>query len=156
MEHAQLHKNALDHYRRLVALLYREIGVLKESNHPLARKAKKTDPLFAQASRKQRAKFIYGLTLAQTDPAQIATEYYTRSGLTLDDVHDAFANGRWAGYDGRCSYGGPLWASIAETAISLGNALQQQVWHDIQPLLATVKTLEHNNGHITTKYPQLD
>jgi hypothetical protein len=155
MEHAQLRQTALDDYRRLVALLYREIGVLRTSNHALASKAKKNDALFCQA-RKQRAKDIYRVTLSQTDPAQIAAEYHTLSGLTLQDLHEAFANGRWAGYDGRCSYGGPRWATIADTTINLGNALQQQAWNDIPPILDTIKTLQHNNGYITEKYPQLD
>ena len=156
MEPAQLRKTALDHYRRLVALLYREIGVLKPNNHALASKAKKTDALFNEATRKQRAKDIYRLTLAQTDPAQITAPYQTRSGLTLDDIHEAFASGTWRGHNGTYSFGGPRWATIAATTIQLGNALRQQAWNDIPPLLTTINTLQHNNGRITTKYEQLD
>jgi hypothetical protein len=156
MKEAQLTVAALNHYRRLVALLYREIGVLRDANHSLARKAKAKDPLFQNETRKSRARDIYRATLSQTEPQKIAAAYESRSGLSLKEVHEAFASGQWKNRSGEYSFGGPRWALIAETALKLGVALEHQRVSELSGLIATVLTLEHNNGRITQKYSQLD
>jgi hypothetical protein len=156
MDDTQLRVAALDHYRRLVSLVYREIGVLRASHHPLAAKAKAKDPLFKNETRKGRARDIYRMTLAETDPVRIAAAYENRSGLSLMEIHEAFLNGKWGNRFGGYSYGGPRWARITETALKLGSALQNGSASELSRVIRTVLTLEHNNGRITEKYSQLD
>ena len=65
MDETAIRARGLNYFRRTVALLYREIGVLKPFNHPgVAVKAKFSEPFFAD--RKVQAKQLYKLSI--TDP----------------------------------------------------------------------------------------
>ena len=152
----QIRSLALDHYRRLVALLYREVGVIRKSHHAQVFAKIRQDPLFQPTSRKDRARQLYKLTLSEMTPSGIEAPFVRQSGLTVQDIHEAFVNGNWLNYSGGYSYGGPRWALIAETALKLRAAIEAEAYSEIEDLLQKVKGLKHNNGLIIAKYPQLD
>ena len=65
----QMRLEALDTFRRLVALLYREIGVLNSRNHPeLAGKRKLESGFFATPARTIIARQVYQRTRPAPDP----------------------------------------------------------------------------------------
>lgn len=152
MNDASIRAKGLDYFRRTVAMLYREVGVLKPKNHPsLAKKAKLAEPFFAD--RKAQAKQLYKLSLTDRMLDLTLDRYEKRTGLSLKDVHDVFAEGTWGSPP---SFGGPKWAEIAATAIDLGNALGEQRWGEVAELTQVVDSLEHNNGRLIDKFSQLD
>jgi atypical dual specificity phosphatase len=68
----QMRLEALDTFRRLVALLYREIGVLNSRNHPeLAGKRKLESGFFATPARKIIARQVYQRTRPAPEPEAI-------------------------------------------------------------------------------------
>ena len=152
MSAGSVQKRALDYFRRLVALIYREIGVLKFANHPeIAKKALLQGGFFGP-DRKERAKQIYRLTITDSIRDQIVARYVKQTGLSLDDVAVAFETGRWQG----AAFGGPKWGKIVRSTIELGNAIQNGTWDDAERLLAEIDRLEHNTGRIVSKFVQLN
>lgn len=152
----KLRSQALDYLRRLVALAYREIGVLETRNHKaIAAKAKRDDGFFG-TGRKERAKQLYRMTLAETATAKILDLYERQTGLSLENVLDAFENGEWRNPSGEFSYGGPKWASIVRCTIQLRDAIGNEAWAEIEELLKRINTLEHNTARIVEKFSQLD
>jgi hypothetical protein len=151
-----IQKRGLDYFRRVVALVYREIGVLRASNHQaIASKANAAGGFFG-LDRKAQAKQLYKLSLADISITQTLGRYAKRTGLTLEDVHEAFRAGNWGSASGRFAFGGPKWAAITKAAIQLGSAIQDQDWPEVERLADLVDTLEHNNGRIVGKFVQLD
>jgi hypothetical protein len=149
---SEIHTKAADTYRRLVAVLYREIGVLDERNHAeLAKKRVKAFGFFATPQRKIMAKDAYQKTKKSTDLDSTSRSLQQVTGLTLADVHRAFAEGKWAG----SGFGGAKWARIAEVTASLREALMANDTDRITELLSVVQTLEHNNGKVVSKFPEL-
>lgn len=152
----KLRSEALDYFRRLVALTYREIGVLETRNHEAVAAKAKRDGGFFGDERKKRATQLYRMTLAETATAKILNPYERQTGLSLEDVLDAFENGEWRNSSGGFSYGGPKWASIVRCAIQLRDAIGNETWVEIEELLKRINTLEHNTGRIVVKFSQLD
>jgi hypothetical protein len=153
---ADVQKRGLDYFRRVVALVYREVGVLRASNHKaLFSKANIPGGFFGQ-DRKAHARRLYKSSLSDNSITQTLERYKRRTGLTLEDVHEAFDAGNWRLASGVCAFGGPKWASIANVAIQLGSAIQGQIWPEVARLADSVETLEHNNGKIIKKFAQLD
>jgi hypothetical protein len=152
----QMHLEALDTFRRLVALLYREIGVLNPRNHPeLAGKRKLESGYFATPARKIMARQVYQRTKPAPDPEAITYEFETLTGLSLHDIEGAFREGTWKNALGGYSYGGPKWASIARATISLRDAIVNHDASGMRHLLREINGLEHNNGRIVTKFSEL-
>jgi hypothetical protein len=153
---SQVRNQALNHFRHLVALLYREIGVLQPRHHEtIAAKAKLSGGFFGP-NRKERALQLYRLTRAETDSRRILDPYSNQTGLKLDDLLEAFAYGRWQNRAGQFSFGGPRWAQIADFAIRLREVIERESWAQVPHLLAEVVKLNHNSGRIVDKYSQLD
>jgi hypothetical protein len=151
-----IQRPGLDYFRRMVALVYREIGALKVSNHHLfASKANLAGGYFGQA-RKVQAKQLYKLSLTDTSITQTLERYSKRTGLTLEDAHEAFSTGNWHSASGVYLFGGPKWATITSVAIQLRLAIQDQNWPEVARLANLVETLEYNNGKIFAKFAQLD
>ncbi len=152
---AALQKRGLNYFRHVVRLVYREIGVLNESNHKVIfSKANITGGFFGQ-NRKAAAREIYKSSLSDTSITQTLGRYAKSTGLTLQEVHEAFRDGNWSLASGICKFGGPKWAAIASAAIQLGLAIQGQAWPEVARLTDLVDTLEHNNGKIIDKFGQL-
>lgn len=147
--------DAVEAFRRLVSLLYREIGVLKTRNHPrVAAKAKLGAPFFQD--RKGEAKRIYRETRDENQPHRILDSYTAQTGLTLEDIREAFEQGDWKTSSGSIAYGGLKWAKVAEFTQALCNSIDQDDEERLAALMTRLPTLQHNNGLIIKKFSQLD
>ena len=158
MESAQIavQKRGLDYFRRVVALIYREIGVLRLRHHRLiASKAKLVGELFGP-DRKVQAKRLYKLSLTDTSITQTLGRYEQRTGLTLQDVYEASRDWNWSCASGNVSFGERRWAAITKAGIELAAAIQSNDWLAVGRLADLVDKLEHNSGRITGKFTQLD
>ena len=148
---------ALDTFRKLVAFLYREIGVLDFHNHrELAAKRKLEFGFFSTPARKTMSRELYRKTRQHAEPMSILHAFEEHTGLSLHDIEHAFREGDWKNSSGSYSYGGPKWASIAQATISLLAAITEHDTAAIKRLLQEVSRLKHNNGRIVDKFRQLD
>ena len=146
---------ALETYRKLVSLLYREIGAMLRNNHSeLYDGSKLADSGFA-GQRKKRAREIYCESRADQDPDAIANRYRRETGLSLEQVHEAFRDGDWLLGRTKHSFGGPKWAKIAEVAIDLRNSLRDGDHAAARLLIKQVGALHHNNGRVVDKFVEL-
>lgn len=151
-----MQNRSLDYFTRVVALVYREIEVLRTSHHRLiASKANLVGGFFGP-DRKAQAKQLYKLSLTDTSVTQTLGRYERRTGLTREDVNEAFRDGNWSTASGAFAFGGPKWAAITRTAMQLASAIQGQDWPEVGRLTDLVNTLEHNNGKLVRKFVQLD
>jgi hypothetical protein len=138
---AAIQKRGIDYFRRAVALIYREIGVLRVANHKvIAEKANMTGGFFGP-DRKMQAKQLYKLSLTDSSVAHTRARYLKRTGLTLEEVHEAFHAGSWRSASGGFAFGGPKWAAISAAAIELGSAIQAKAWPEVQRLTNLIDRL---------------
>ncbi len=149
-------QKAVDTFRRLVALLYREIGVLLPRNHEEVATKRRMSMKFFDENRKTTSHAVYRRTRNDPDLDSTPAELERITGLSLQDVRRAFCDGHWANASGRYSFGGPRWCRIAEGCISLGNAIRSNDAAATTDALDNISRLEHNNGKIIDKFPQLD
>ncbi len=149
-------QKALYYFRKLVYCLYREIGVLLPRNHrEIAAKAR-LDSGFFKGERKKQASALYHLTEDEENTGVILKPYEERTGLLLEDIHRAFAEGDWRNSCGSYSFGGPKWASIAKKVLELRRVIDNQDWGTVDSLIREIDTLEHNTGLITEKFGQTE
>ncbi len=152
----ELHFKAIDTFRKLVALLYREIGVLDSRNHrELASKRNLQSGFFANPARKRMAREIYQRTKTAPKPDAPANELETITGLSLHDIERGFRDGDWRNPSGGYSYGGPKWGAIASATVLLRDAIENRDASGMRRLLKEIDALEHNNGRIVTKFSEL-
>jgi hypothetical protein len=145
----------MDYFRRLVSLLYREIGVLKPQNHrAVAARTRLLAPFFR--NRKQEARRLYLETRHEKKPQVILATYESHTGLTLADIHEAFDLGDWRTSSGRVAFGGPKWAIVAKFTLDLRDAIESGDQRRQAALIADVGTLRHNNGYVVEKFSELD
>jgi atypical dual specificity phosphatase len=150
-------EDALDTFQKLVALLYREIGVLDARNHrELASKRKLGSGFFSTPARKIMSHQLYWKARNHAEPESILRAFEERTGLSLHDVKRAFSEGDWKDSSGGYSYGGPKWNSIAEATIQLQATIAGHDTIAMKLLLKDIGRLEHNNGRIVDKFGQLD
>jgi hypothetical protein len=148
-------RNVIDCFQRLVSLLYREIGVIRPQNHAaVAAKAKLSAPFFKD--RKREAKRLYQETRHEKRPQVILGVYESRTGLTLEDIYEAFDRGKWKTATGIVAFGGPKWAATAKFTLDLRDAIASQDQQLQTTLVAQIDTLQHNNGRVVEKFSQLD
>jgi len=153
----EIHRQALDTFGRLVALLYREIGVMNERNHSeIAGRRNLSSGFFATPQRKVMARELYSATSGTRDPDEVLDAFMRRTGLSLRDVHRVFSDGQWKNSSGGYSYGGPKWARVAECALSFYDELKLHDIAQLKRLLKDVGSLEHNNGKVVDKFAELD
>jgi hypothetical protein len=151
-----IQSRGLDYFRRVVALVYREIGVLKAPNHAAVAAKINAAGGFFGPQRKVEAQKLYKLSLTDISIDYTLTRYAKRTGLTLDDVYEAFRSGKWGTASGEFGFGGPRWAAITKTAIELGSAIRGKNWSAVEAAISEIDGLEHNNGRIVGKFAQLD
>lgn len=148
---------ALDTYKKLVALLYRKIGILVTRNHPeIANKRKIKSGFFSTPARKNMSREIYRKTRQYAEHKSILRMFEEQTGLSLLDIEQAFSEGDWKNSAGKHSYGGPKWASIARVTLSLQKAIEECDSVVKGQLLIEVDKLVHNNGRIVDKFPELN
>jgi len=157
-EHVQKRRReAVDTFRKLVALLYREIGVLDHYNHrELAGKRRLESGFFSTPACKRMSREFYRKTRENGEVESIVTCLEAYTGISLGEVERAFREGHWKNRSGRCSYGGPKWALIAQTTVALQAAIAGNDLAAILRLLQEVSRLEHNNGRIVDKFSELE
>ena len=152
----QARDKPLEAFRKIISFLYREVGVLDSRNHPQIAKQRRLEyGFFATPQRKTIARELYLRTRSVEDPSQIIRPYEEVTGLSVAEVERAFSEGNWQNSRGQYSYGGPKWAAIAKTAIELKSALEADDNVALDQLLAKVPELEHNNGRLIDKFPEL-
>jgi hypothetical protein len=151
-----LKAKALDYFRRLVSLVYREVGVLSEHNHPAVYSRAKIGEGFFGSGRKRRAAEIYAQTVAMELPQEITRPYLEATGLSLEQVESAFSEGEWRTRGGYYAFGGPRWASITAYTIALGRALDEGDWCRVETLLVETSNLRHNNGFVVDKFADIE
>jgi len=147
---------AVNTFRRLIALLYREIGVLCLNNHEQTAAKRRLDMRFFDGNRKTIAREVYRRTRKDEDLDSTSAELEQITGLSLQDLRRAFCDGHWANASGRYSFGGPNWCRIAEATISLGDAIRSGDESATTSVLSEIGDLKHNNGKIIDKFSQLD
>ena len=151
-----IQSRGLDYFRRVVALVYREIGALKSSNHAAVAAKMNAAGGFFGPQRKIEAQKLYKLSLTDISVDHTLTRYSKRTGLTLGDVYEAFRSGKWTTASGGVAFGGPKWAAITKTATELGSSIRSKNWLEVEATIKVIDGLKHNNGPIVGKFAQLD
>ncbi len=146
----------VDVLRKLVALLYREVGVLLPQNHEVIAGRRKLDSGFFPDARKLIAHRVYQATKNDADPLSTENRLTAITGLSLEDIETAFAKGNWRNSYGTVSFGGPLWAETARVTLALraailyGNEAEARRIASVQ-----VPELRHNHGRVIDKFEDL-
>ena len=149
-------ETALYFLRKLAYLLYLEVGALQPHIHPeLAQKAKLNTAYFQREKDRQAAE-LYTLSESVHDPAAILAPYAERTGLSLDDVHRALAEGDWRNKFGGYNFGGPKWVKIAELTVQLRDQIQQEAWEAVEGTLFEIKGLKTNQGYLITLFDRTE
>lgn len=145
-------ETALYFFRKLVYLLYLEIGALQPKVHPeLARKARLNTAFFQRDKAKQAAA-LYQEIEHQTDPDKIIAPFEERTGLSLEDVHRVLAEGDWRNKFGAYNFGGPKWQKIAEVTLELRRLIEQADWEKTSDFLYEIKGLKTNQGYLINQF----
>jgi hypothetical protein len=143
-------------FRKLVYLLYLEIGALQHRVHPeLASKAR-LDTAFFQREKERQAAELYHMTETSTNTAEILAPYAERTGLTLEDVHRAFLEGDWRNKFGGNNFGGPKWLKIAEGTLALREQIDRENWEEVEMVLHGIKGLKTNQGYLINQFERTE
>lgn len=153
MEQSQI---SLYFFRKLVYLLYLEIGALKPEIHPeIAKKADMKNAFF-QREKERQAVDLYRRTEQATQTAEILAPYEERTRLTLEDIHRAFVEGDWRNKFGSFNFGGPKWERIAAATLELRKLIDMQDWDAADELLHEIKGLRTNQGYLVSQFERSD
>lgn len=145
-------ETALYFFRKLVYLLYLEIGALQTKIHPeLAAKARLNTAFFQRDKEKQAAGLFKEIE-NETDLAKIVAPFEERTGLSLEDVHRVLVEGDWRNKFGAYNFGGPRWQKIAEVTLDLRRLIQQADWQKTSDLLYEIKGLKTNQGYLINQF----
>lgn len=147
---------ALYVYRKLVYLLYLEVGALQHRVHPdLAKKAKLNTAYF-QREKDRQALALYREIENETDVYQIEAPFKERTGLTMNDVHRAFVEGDWSNKFGGFNFGGPRWKQIADAAVELRDQILQENWEGTADVIQRIKAMKTNQGYLINQFDRTD
>ena len=147
--------NPLEMFRKVVSFLYREIGILKPTNHPAVFCKARHEKQFFGPKRKRISREIYQETRDVDDLTLVLLRYEEVTGLAMEDLLKAFSSGDWKNSHGGFSYGGPKWAAIARAAIGLRDALARGDKASAEAIACELKAIKHNNGKLVKKFPEL-
>lgn len=149
-------ESALYIFRKLVSLLYLEVGALQPVVHPeIAKKAKLKTAFFTREKERQVAD-LYRETESQVTPQAIVAPYEERTGLSLDDVRRVFVEGDWRNKFGGYNFGGPKWQKIAEDTVALRGLIEKEDWEEVEMLLHEIKGLKTNQGYLINQFERTD
>lgn len=151
-----LRESALYFLRKLAYVLYLEIGALTPAIHAeLAAKADIKNAFFTR-DKERHALDLYRQTLSAGSTDTILAPYIERTGLTLEDVHRAFVEGHWQNKFGAYNLGGPKWIRIAEVALALRQAVDEENWPQVEALLFEIKGLKTNQGYLVNQFERTE
>lgn len=143
-------------FRKLVYVLYQEIGALQVRHHPqIAAKAYLKNAFF-QGERERQAADLYHQIEHEEDLGVVQAMFHQRTGLTLEDIHRAFSEGDWRNKFGGYNFGGPKWVRIAEIALELRRQIEQQDWDAAAATIQEVKGLKTNQGYLVNLFERSD
>lgn len=143
-------------FRKLVYLLYLEIGALQPRIHPeLANKAR-LNTAFFQRDKDKQAAALYKEIENETDPARIVAPFEERTGLSLEDVHRVLVEGDWRNKFGAYNFGGPKWQKIAEVTLELRRLIQEADAEKTAVLLYEIKGLKTNQGYLINQFERTE
>lgn len=152
----ETHEITLNIFRRLVYVLYLEIGALQPSIHPeIARKAK-LNTAFFQRDKARQAVELFRQVEGETSAAKILAPFEERTGLLLEDVARAFGEGDWRNKYGGYNFGGPKWARIAEAALELCRFIEQGDWEEADILVHEIMKMKNNQGYLINQLERMD
>lgn len=149
-------ETALYFFRKLVYLLYLEIGSLQPRVHPQIAAKARLNTAYFEREKERQALALYHEIEQVTDPAVILSPFVERTGLTLEDVARAFAEGDWRNRHGGFSSGGPRWARIAALTVGLRHAIDQADWAKVDGLLFEIKGLKTNQGYLVNHFERTE
>jgi hypothetical protein len=149
-------ETALYFFRKLVYVLYLEIGSLQPVIHPeIAAKANLKSAFFEREKERQAAA-LYRQVEKEEDPAAIVAPFIERTSLTLEDIHRAFMDGDWRNKFGGYTFGGPRWVRIAELTLELRKLIEQESWDQTANVIYDIKKLKTNQGYLVNMFERSD
>jgi hypothetical protein len=143
-------------FRKMVYVLYLEIGALNHHVHPEVANKAYLKTAFFQREKERQAASLYYLIEHETDPEIIVEPFRERTGLTLEDIHKAFAEGDWRNKFGGYTFGGPRWIRVAELTLELRNLIKQEAWEQANVLLFEIKGLKTNQGFLINQFERTE
>jgi hypothetical protein len=111
---------------------------------------------FFEREKEKQAVALYRMTENEESPAVILAPYIERTGLTLENVHRAFAEGDWKNKFGKYTFGGPRWARIAELTLDLQKLIEQGDWEKTVDLIYEIKKLKTNQTYLVSHFERGD
>ncbi len=139
-------------YRKLIYVLYLEIGALQPRIHPEVAARADLRSAFFERNKERHAAALYHQSESERNPSLIEAPYQQRTGLTLEDIHEAFADGDWKNKFGQYNFGGPKWEHIAKLTLELRGLIQKGAWEDASALVYEIKKLKTNQGHLVNQF----
>ena len=149
-------ETALFFFRKLVYLVYLEVGALQHRVHPQRANKARLNTAFFQRDKERQAAGLYVESERETATNRIVALYEERTGLTLEDVHRAFVEGDWSNKFGAFNFGGPKWARIAELTLDLRRLVDQEDWDEAAELLHEIKGLKTNQGYLINQFERTE
>lgn len=149
-------ETALYVYRKLIYLLYLEIGSLQPRVHPGLAKKAHLKTAFFEREKERQALTLYQSIEHETDLSKILAPFVERTGLDLEDVNRAFVEGDWRNKYGSYTTGGPRWMRIANVTLQLRQAIETEDWEKAAELLQEIKALKTNQGYLIHQFERTE
>ncbi len=149
-------ETALYIFRRLVYVLYLEIGALQPANHTEIAGKARLNTAFFQRDKERQSIEMFQQVENENETAKILAPFEERTGLTLEDIQRAFAEGDWRNKFGGYNFGGPKWARIAESAVELRRLIDAGDWEGAGDLLYEIKGLKNNQGYLINQFERVE
>jgi hypothetical protein len=142
---AKIETQALCYFRFFVYREYREIRYLGNPRVGLYDKFSHRYRELQELTRESFARLWYG-TASERDPARIKQPFEELTGLTLQQLEEAFRKGEWQPLKAVVKvFGGPYHAEIVVHTLRLGDAIAAGRWADLVPQeLAVLRDIRHN------------
>jgi len=149
-------ETALYFFRKMLYLLYLEVGALQPRVHPKLAEKARLNTAFFQRDKERQAAALYQEIEHEMDPEKIQMPFEERTGLSLEDVCQAFTEGDWRNKYGAYNFGGPKWQKIAEAALALRQVIEQADWVKTSELLHEIKGLKTNRGYLINQFERTE
>ena len=142
---AKIETQALCYFRFFVYREYREMRFL---GNPRIGVYDKFSNRYGELLGLPRGSFarLWHEIASEREPARIRQPFEDLTGLTLQEVEEAFRRGVWQPAESRVkTLGGPYHADIALHTLRLGDAIAAGRWADLVPQeLAVLRDIRHN------------
>ena len=142
---AKVESQALCYFRFFVYREYREMRFLGNPRIGAYAKFSHRYGKLQQLARDSFAR-VWHQMASEREPARISQAFEDLTGLTLQEVEEAFRKGEWQPVTSVVkTFGGPRHADIVLHTRRLGDAIEAGRWADLVPQeLAALKDISHN------------